>query len=207
MIRPEGFRGAAFGEAADGDARQDPTARERLSAALAIPSEWATVRQVHGATVAVAEHPGHLGDADAIVTTVPGLPIVVATADCLPIIIEGDGGVAVVHAGWRGAASGVVAAARQALAQVGVEPCRAAVGPGIGSCCFEVGAEVAQRFESTAHSTTRWGTRSVDLPAVVSEDLSGLDIWNSGVCTYCGDGLNSYRKTSTPDRQVAVAWL
>lgn len=206
MIRPEGFAGAAFGSAADGDGRTDDGARRRISARLGISSEWAIVRHVHGADVAVADGPGHLGDADATVTTRPGVPIAVASADCLPVVIEGEGGVAVAHAGWRGMAGGVVAVAREALEAQGVTPRRVAIGPGIGPCCFEVGPEVAGHFPEAA-TTTRWGTPSVDLAAVATRQAPGLDVWVSGLCTFCGEGHHSFRRTSTSERQVAVAWV
>jgi YfiH family protein len=206
MIRPEGFTGAAFGNAADGDARTDDEARRRMSARLGISAEWAIVRHVHGTDVTVADAPGHLGDADVTVTTRPGVPIAVASADCLPVVIEGDGGVAIVHAGWRGMADGVVAAARDALQERGVTAERVAIGPGIGPCCFEVGPEVAERFPE-AVTKTRWGTPSVDLAAAAVSQVADLSVWVSDVCTYCGDGHHSFRRTSTPERQVAVAWV
>ncbi|HSM01911.1 MAG TPA: polyphenol oxidase family protein [Acidimicrobiia bacterium] len=206
MIRPEGFRGVAFGDASDGDARQDPGARSRISASLGISDRWAWLRQVHGAGVAAVTGPGDGGEADAAFTVVPGLPIAVSTADCLPVMLEGDGAVGVAHAGWRGAAAGVVRAVRRAMENAGVPPSRAAIGPGIGPCCFEVGSEVADRFPGHA-SETGWGTLSVDLPAAVAADLEGLRIWMSRDCTRGDDRFHSYRRDGTSARQVAIAWL
>lgn len=206
MIRPEGFSGAAFGTASDGDARTDPEARRRMSDALGIVDAWATVRGVHGTTVALVEGPGHHDDADGLATTVSGLPIAVGSGDCLPVVIEGDGGVAAVHAGWRGTAAGILGAARRTLRDAGIEPTRAAIGPAIGPCCFEVGPEVAARFPDAA-ATTTWGTPSVDLRAAAAADLDGLDLWVADVCTSCGDGYHSHRATATLDRQVTVAWV
>ncbi len=122
------------------------------------------------------------------------------------MILEGDGGVAIAHAGWRGAAGGVVRAAREMLASLGVAATRAAVGPGIGPCCFEVGDEVAAQFPQD-RSQTRWGTTSVDLAAAVSRELEGLTVWASDACTHCGTGYHSFRRDGTSERQVAVAWL
>ena len=111
MILPGGFRGAAFGTAAEGDARVDLEARAAFAAAVDVTEAWAFVSQVHGATVIEARRPGNLGEADAIFTTRPGLPVAVGTADCVPIILEGPDVAAVVHAGWRGVVAGVVPAA------------------------------------------------------------------------------------------------
>jgi hypothetical protein len=206
MIRPVGFRGAAFGTAAEGDVRRNPVERTKLASQLGIPTEWAYVHQVHGAHAEVADRPGDLGDADAIVVTTPGLPVTVATADCIPVIIEGDAGAAVVHAGWRGVVAGIVDAALAALNERGVTPLRAAIGPGIGPCCYEVGDEVVDQVPGHAAETT-WGTQSVDLPGAVATQLGDLVTFWSSTCTYTAADLHSYRRDRTTLRQVAVAWL
>ena len=206
MIRPEGFRGAAFGTAAAGDGKADAAARAAIARILGISADWAMTHQVHGTTVVAADGPGDLGDADALYTHRPGLPVAVTTADCVPVILEAADAVAVVHAGWRGAAGRVVSAARAALAAAGSPAIRGAVGPAIGPCCYEVGPEVLARFPGGA-ATTTWGTPSLDLPAVVTGELEGLDVWRSAECTACSDGYHSHRRDGTRERQVAVAWL
>ena len=133
MIRPPGFRGAAFGTAADGDARKSAAARQQLAARIGIAAEWAYPTQVHGTSVLEVKAAGRLGEADAVYTMRAGLPISVATADCVPVILEGPGVVAVVHAGWRGAAAGVVPAALEAIDRAGCAIERAALGPSIGA--------------------------------------------------------------------------
>ncbi len=206
MIRPPGFRGAAFGTAREGDGRRDPAARRAISAALGIPTEWASLSQVHGAHVFRAVAPGMLGKGDGAFTTVPGLPLTVATADCVPVILEGSEVAAVVHAGWRGATAGVLLRALEAIAAAGLTVQRAAIGPAIGPCCYEVGDEVAARFPGfTAHTT--WGTRSVDLSGYLASQLPDLAVWRSDACTYTTGSLHSWRLDRTRQRQVAVAWL
>ncbi|MCP4304610.1 MAG: polyphenol oxidase family protein [bacterium] len=206
MIRPPGFSGAAFGTAASGDFRVDQQRRKDISNDLAIPSDWAFVHQVHGAAVVLATRSGKLGEADAIVTSDPGIPVAIATADCVPVIVEADGAVAVVHAGWRGAAAGIVSAAIAALEQSGHSPRRAAIGPSIGPCCYEVGTEVADLFPGYVGATT-WGSVSVDIAGYLHEQLGGLDVWRSSECTYTSDELHSWRRDHTKQRQVTVAWL
>ncbi len=206
MIRPPGMRGAAFAAAAEGDARTDEAARTRLSRRLGIDDHWAFPSQVHGAAVVEAVAPGHVGEADAVFTTRPGLPIAIATADCAPVVLEGPGVAAVVHAGWRGAVAGVVPAALGAIGDAGHEIVRGAVGPSIGPCCYEVGPEVAEHFGSNV-ATTRRGTVSVDLVAYLAEQLAGVELWTSDVCTHDSDEYNSYRQTGTQRRQIAVAWV
>ncbi len=206
MIRPPGFKGAAFGEAAEGDLRVDAGRRRLVADELGIPTEWAFVSQVHGTTVVHAASPGRLGEADAVYTTRQALPVAIATADCVPVILEGSGFAAVVHAGWRGAASGVLQATVEALGESGLVAERAAIGPGIGACCYEVGDEVAERFVGHVSQTT-WGTTSIDIGGYLESILNPLPVWRSERCTYTDDGLNSYRRNRTRMRQVAVAWL
>lgn len=205
MIRPPGFRGVAFGTAADGDGRHDPEARRRISRELGVPAEWAFLHQVHGTRVLEAGSSGLQGDGDALFTSVPGLPLVVGTADCIPVIIEGAGGVGLAHMGWRGAAAGVVAALRSAMEAAGMAPARAGIGPGIGPCCYEVGAEVLAALPAFQARTSR-GTAAIDLAAAAAAGLAGLEVWHAGVCTCCGTGFHSYRRDATRRRQVAVAW-
>jgi len=207
MIRPPGVRGAAFGTAADGNGRDDLRVRRRISAALGIPEAWAIVRQVHGTEVVWASRAGPLGEGDALATDRPMLPLSVATADCFPVVCEADHAVGIAHAGWRGAAGGIVAALRTALEQAGAPVRRAAVGPGIGPCCFEVSEDVAASFPGFV-ARTRWETPGVDLPAVIRAQLEGVEeIWEAGACTRCDPAYHSYRRDATKDRQVAVAWL
>jgi YfiH family protein len=200
------MRGAAFGSAADGNGLNDGRALRRISAELGIPGRWAHLRQVHGAVIRWAGDGGQHGDGDGLATAIAGVPLAVATADCFPVVIEADGAVGVAHAGWRGAAAGVVAALRRTLEESGAVPLRAAVGPGIGPCCYEVGPEVAARFADHGAATSR-GAPSVDLAAAIVADLAGLEVWTSGVCTHCDPAYHSHRRDGTDDRQIALAWL
>lgn len=204
MIRATTIRGAVFGDRTDGDARSDPTARHRIARELGIDEAWVTMHQIHGSTVRRADRPGDVGDADAIVTAVEGLPLVVATADCVPVVLEGDGGIAVAHAGWRGVAAGIVPAVIAAMVESGDPPLRAVVGPHIGPCCYEVGPEVVAAVGHEA--TTTWGTVSVDLRAAVVDQLEGIAVEHISACTHHDDRFESYRRDGTRARQVTVAW-
>lgn len=206
MIRPSGFAGAAFGTLETGDLRMDPRRRREAANELGISVDWAFVHQIHSAVVVEAAGSGNLGEADAIVTAVARLPIAVATADCVPIIIEAPTAVAVVHAGWRGAVAGVVPAALAFMKAGGHQPRRAAIGPAIGACCYEVGAEVITQFPGFVGETA-WGSPSVDIPGYVAAQLTELTVWRSTECTFTSDSLYSWRCDRTKQRQVAVAWL
>jgi YfiH family protein len=108
---------------------------------LALNYQVHSARVLHAAPAMRGEH------ADGLWTDEPGLPILAMSADCLPIVLARAGAsepaVAVLHAGWRGLLEGIVEAGAQAL---GGGTLTAAIGPGIGPCCYEVGEEVAAPF-------------------------------------------------------------
>jgi len=206
MIRPPGFRGAVFASAADGDGRRYEAARARLSLRLGISEEWSYPSQVHGSRVVRVSRPGSAGTADAVYTTTPDLPLAIATADCAPVILEGPGVVGIVHAGWRGAVAGVLRAVLDAADRDGLAIERAAIGPSIRPCCYEVGREVADRFGGHV-GRTRDGGLSVDIAGYLEAQIEDLDVWRSEVCTYDSTRFHSFRRTQTEERQVALAWI
>jgi polyphenol oxidase len=205
-MRPAGVVGAVFGEAADGDGRRDPGIRRTLEDRTGAPAEWAWARQVHGRGVVEVDGPGMAGDADALFTRTPDISLVVGTADCAPVVLVGANGVGIAHAGWPGSSLGVVANLLARMTEAGIEVERAAIGPAIRACCFEVGPEVADLFPGSL-STTAWGTVSVDLAAVVRAQLPGLDVVDVGLCTRDDERFHSHRRDRTPERQVSMVWL
>jgi YfiH family protein len=206
MIRSEAIIGVAFGTATDGDGRSSEDARRRVSEELAIDDAWATITQVHGSDVIVARSPGMLGEADAVVALRGGPPVAIATADCVPVALAGASSIALVHAGWRGVASGVVAHAVQTMRSLGDPPDRAVIGPHIGPCCYEVGDDVVEAVGGH-DATTTWGTTSVDLGAAITDQLAGIGIESVAACTMHDDRFASFRRNGTAQRQVTVAWV
>jgi len=163
------------------------------------PEGIITAKQIHSAIVKIArdvmgENAG--GEADALISKDIGAIVGIRTADCVPILLAdpSTGVVAAVHAGWRGTAQGIVArAVRCLVAEWQVDPrnLRAAIGPSIGSCCYEVGPEVAQRFGIRASHPVH-----LDLPAINEMQLRAAgvsNIWKSGVCTFCAMTGEGYR--------------
>lgn len=173
---------------------------EQLRAALGLRS-LVIGTQVHGAHVAAA---GEMGEADGRVTREPGVGCAVVTADCLPIALAGDDAVAMVHAGWPGLAAGVVEAGAAALGG----PVRAAaIGPGVGACCYEVGPEVHAAFGRDVA-----GKQNIDLKAIARDKLVALGvsaIHDVALCTICGDPalfFSHRRDRGTTGRQGGIAW-
>ena len=187
----------------------------------ALPDNLATVKQVHSADVVVADgRTGVLGQADAIVGHGSPILIGIKTADCLPILLVDpvNRALGVVHAGWRGTAAKIaVKAIREMRERFGSHPARmhAAMGPCIGSCCFEIGDEVAEQFEDYFGAISHRNPRPhLDLVQVNHHQLHfagipKLQIYDSGQCTMCRtDDFYSYRKEKEQaGRMVAFAGL
>ncbi|HSD79133.1 MAG TPA: polyphenol oxidase family protein [Solirubrobacteraceae bacterium] len=162
--------------------------------------------QVHGAHVAVERGEGE--DADGQATARRGNAPIVLVADCLPIALVAPGAVAMVHAGWRGLAAGVVAAGVAAVRGLAPgAPVAAAIGPGARACCYEVGAEVHAAF-----GVARPRARTLDLPAIAAGQLAAAgvgQIHDAGLCTLCADPglLFSHRRDrGVTGRQAGLAW-
>jgi hypothetical protein len=149
----------------------------------------ATVKQIHSSTcVAAAGRAGVLAEGDALLEDTPGAVVAVKTADCIPVLLvdEKRRAVAAVHAGWRGTAAGIVTqAVARMREQYGsrAEDLHAAIGPGIGKCCYEVGPEVAARFaeQGRAHIDLAGTNRRQLLAAGVTPGR----IYASNLCTQC----------------------
>ena len=190
----------------------DPEAaanRDRLAAALGVRFAWR--KQVHGNIVDRVEAPTDPGapwiDGDGVATRTAGVAPLVLAADCLPIVISDGRGVAAIHAGWHGLAEGVIAAGVQALAPAG--PLVAAIGPGAGPCCYEVGDDLRARF--AADDATHG--RNLDLKAIARrrlEDAGVGEIHDVGICTICAapELLFSHRRDhGDTGRQAGIGWL
>jgi YfiH family protein len=204
--------------------------RRRLATALGLtPERIPIARQVHGGELvfhSVPQQPSPFADpgseipaADGHVVTAPGLAPLVFTADCLPVALSGPGGVAMLHCGWRGLAAGIIAAGAEAVSATD-----AAIGPGIGPCCYEVGDEVLDAFSTLGEGLTaihgpegraggdRSADRRLDLPEVARQQLlaAGVErIEAAGLCTSCEPELffSHRRDAGRTGRQGSLAWV
>jgi YfiH family protein len=161
--------------------------------------QLATLRQVHSTVCVAAEgRAGVLGNGDALLENTPGAVVAVKTADCIPILLadEWRRAVAAVHAGWRGTVARIVEAAVAAMRErFGSDPLDlyAAIGPGIGKCCYEVGPEVAERFgeRGRAHIDLAEANRRQLIEAGVTERR----VYASNLCTMCrSEEFHSFRR-------------
>lgn len=146
-------------------------------------------------------------EADGQATALLSLGTTVLTADCLPVALGANGAVAMVHAGWRGLAAGVLEEGVRALRELdGDGDLVAVIGPGAGPCCYEVGEEVHSTF-GNAHRDGR----NLDLAAIARDRLQGAGVEHvedAGVCTICDERLFSHRREGlAAGRQAGIAWL
>lgn len=195
---------------------QHPTAEvevERLALALGLAAlPRARLRQIHSAEVRLAlaatgEDPP---SGDALVAARRGVALAILTADCVPLVIvdPASGGLAAVHAGWRGTLAGVLAAAIARLVEeTGADAAalRVVAGPAIRACCYEVGPEVEAAFLAQDAAAEQWfhrpasGRPRLDLIAAnqaqaVARGVAAAQFLDLDVCTRCHNDLfYSYR--------------
>lgn len=185
---------------------------EIFGAAAGIPTgRFVHGKQVHGNHVRIASRedahgitePASWESADGYVTNIPGLPLAVFTADCAPLLMEDAvaGVVAAVHCGWRPTAADILKNALDAMGSLGAKPenIRAAIGPCIHRCCFQVGPEVTEAMETLlggegeglyAPDPGEKGKFRLDLPGVAARRLEQLGVPEKqieilGQCTMC----------------------
>jgi polyphenol oxidase len=171
----------------------------------------ARLAQVHGKLVRHIDHTydGQRHKGDGMVTATRGIALGIFTADCVPILLaDTEQRVAgALHAGWRGTLAGIAGEGTRAMVKLGAQPTaiRAALGPSIGICCFEVDASLAEQFVSQVPGTRAHmrvgqpGKAYLDLRAIIRDQLEreGLDpqlIANVGPCTRCANDLYFSRR-------------
>lgn len=194
--------------------------KARIYATLGLCSEdVVTAQQVHGARVAVvtgADRGRTIPTTDGLVSDTPGIALLLRFADCVPILLFDPmrRAVGLVHAGWRGTIEGIATRAVRAVEQAfGTQPAdlRAALGPAIGPCCYEVGEDVAEAVqcspfnEDTLLRPGASGRWYFDLPEANRQQLLAVGVCHieqANMCTVChrheffshrGDGATTGR--------------
>jgi YfiH family protein len=226
------FTGSAIDDLADANlAHHRPHVPERLARARDRVAEltrtdataWTMMRQVHRADVGVVDERTPSGaeirDVDVLVTLIPDRPLVVLSADCLPIVAAGRRAIGVAHAGWRGIAADVPEALVSAFVALDERPedIRVVIGPAIGPCCYAVGQEVIDAVAPLARdavTVTSAGRPSVDLRRAAHERFSALGVsevsdvgartGGAVVCTACDARWFSHRRDPSCGRQAGI---
>ncbi|MEA2313606.1 MAG: purine-nucleoside/S-methyl-5-thioadenosine phosphorylase / adenosine deaminase [Solirubrobacteraceae bacterium] len=207
--RSDGNLSRVAGTDADGGA----AARERLREQIGVAA-LARGYQVHGTVVRIVSEPPTSAaprpggeQADGQATSLYGVGVMVLAADCLPVALAGEDGVAMIHAGWRGLAAGVLEEGVRSLRRlIGAGPIHAVLGPCACACCYEVGEEVHGAFAG-AHRNGRM----LDMRAIARDRLlaaSVADVREVQACTICDPRFFSHRREGArAGRQAGVAWL
>lgn len=207
----------SFGVGDDADAVRENW--RRVAHAVGVVPRFATMQQVHGTRVVTLRHPAEKRvEADALVTRQAGVALSILTADCVPILLVAPErhAIAAVHAGWRGTIGGIAAHAVRHLESrfaASVRNIRAALGPSVGGCCYEVDRDIVDRLEE------RWGAmpdavrrgdtgdrpaakamldlRRANAAILVRAGIRAADIASIGSCTRCAlTEYFSYRAAS-----------
>ncbi len=199
-----------LGRLTDDDPNHVAENRERLCHELGTEPELLSYgKQVHGAVVRRAGSQGEPGDG--LWTDRPGEPLLVFTADCLPIAIARmdveTPAVAALHVGWRGLLAGIV---RGAAATLG-PGLAAVIGPGIGPCCYQVGDEVAAPFRDRfGDDVVRDGRLDLWTAAARSLEAAGVvEVHRTDLCTACNPELffSHRRDAGRTGRQGMIAYV
>lgn len=206
----------------DGDCANRPDSQENrrrfLQKAGADPARAVALSQVHGNGIILVDesHAGTIaGEADGLITQVPGLPLCIGAADCVPVIIYSSAprALAALHSGRESTYLNIAAEAVSRLEQEAgcrVESLHVQIGPCICGDHYEVSEEIAERFRALGYGGVHG--RMLDLPAIITQQFLNRgvpeqQIHRSNICTY-GDGhFYSFRRDNTPERNVAVAML
>lgn len=208
------FESLNLGLLTDDDEARVRANRLRLTAALGRDPDGVLLgRQVHGVEVLrreLAPDPNPYARrataprGDGQVTATGALTAMVQVADCLPVALAGAGGVAAIHCGWRGLAGGIV---ERGVGEVGATA--AAIGPGIGPCCYRVGPEVLAEFEPLGDGVA--DGPMLDLTEVTRRllDRAGVrDVDTTRLCTSCERELffSHRRDRGRTGRQAGLVW-
>lgn len=171
--------------------------------------DFAHGHQVHGVEVRAHREPPSDADrgrdADGQATRLRQVAPMALVADCLPVALSSGDGVAMLHAGWRGLAGGILERGVAVLRGLGARgEIHAAIGPGAGPCCYEAGDEV---HAAIGHSSGR----NVDLKGAAAQrlrDAGVVSVEDVGICTIHDERYFSHRRSGgITGRQAGVVWL
>ena len=207
-----------FGLATGGTACDVARRYEDLARSIGMRSS-AVARQVHGTLVLEVDSTHGVGalvvgEADGLMTSARGVLLAVTAADCVPVFIADRGGrcVALLHAGWRGTAAGILRLAVEGLGRrfgTGPRDLSVYLGPSICGFCYEVGAEVLRAFGRDGSGPSNLDLRSDLADRAVEAGIPRDRVTHSSWCTGCGPvHLHSHRaRGSTAGRMAAFLGL
>ena len=196
MIRSQNLNNAFFSSANDGSL-------EEILETIGFQNQVATMDQTHSSEIAFADS-NISYKCDGIYTNKIKLPLVVKTADCVPLLMESSKGVSATHAGWRGLEKSIF---EKSLDIHEISSLKISIGPHARKCCYEVGVEFLKTFNNSINKVK--DKYYLDLTKNIKQFAfeNNINLEDTGVCTICNKEYFSYRKNKTNERQFSFIWI
>ena len=196
MIRSKNLNNAFFSSARDGSI-------EEILESVGFQNQVATMDQTHSSVIEFADSCISY-KCDGIYTDKIKLPLVVKTADCVPILMESIKGVSATHAGWRGLERSIF---EKSIAIHDIPSLRISRGPHARKCCYEVGVEFLEKFNKSINKVE--DKYYLDLTKNIKQFAleNNINLEDTGECTICNKEYFSYRKNKTSERQFSFIWI
>tara|TARA_B100001121_G_scaffold256933_1_gene234979 strand:- start:220 stop:810 length:591 start_codon:yes stop_codon:yes gene_type:complete len=196
MIRSQNLNNAFFSSANDGGL-------EEILESVGFQDQIATMDQTHSSKIEFADTCISY-KCDGIYTNKKRLPLVVKTADCVPILMESSRGVSATHAGWRGLEKSIF---EKSLKVHDLSSLKISIGPYARKCCYEVGVEFFEKFNNSLNKIEE--KYYLDLARNIKQFAfeNNINLEDIGECTICNKEYFSYRKNKTSERQFSFIWI
>ena len=196
MIRSKNLNNAFFSSARDGSI-------EEILESVGFQNQVATMDQTHSSEIEFADSCISY-KCDGIYTDKIKLPLVVKTADCVPILMESIKGVSATHAGWRGLEMSIF---EKSIAIHDISSLKISIGPHARKCCYEVGVEFLEKFNKSINKVEN--KYYLDLTKNIKQFAleNNINLEDTGECTICNKEYFSYRKNKTSERQFSFIWI
>ena len=196
MIRSKNLNNAFFSSARDGSL-------EEILESVGFQNQVATMDQTHSSEIEFADSCISY-KCDGIYTDKIKLPLVVKTADCVPILMESIKGVSATHAGWRGLERSIF---EKSIAIHDIPSLKISIGPHARKCCYEVGVEFLEKFNKSINKVE--DKYYLDLTKNIKQFAleNNINLEDTGECTICNKEYFSYRKNKTSERQFSFIWI
>ena len=196
MIRSKNLNNAFFSSARDGSI-------EEILESVGFQNQVATMDQTHSSEIEFADSCISY-KCDGIYTDKIKLPLVVKTADCIPILMESIKGVSATHAGWRGLERSIF---EKSIAIHDIPSLKISIGPHARKCCYEVGVEFLEKFNKSINKVE--DKYYLDLTKNIKQFAleNNINLEDTGICTICNKEYFSYRKNKTSKRQFSFIWI
>ena len=196
MIRSQNLNNAFFSSANDGSL-------EDILETIGFKNQVATMDQTHSSEIEFADS-NISYKCDGIYTNKIKLPLVVKTADCVPLLMESSKGVSAIHAGWRGLEKSIF---EKSIDIHEITSLKISIGPHARKCCYEVGVEFLEKFNKSINKVEDKFYLALTKNIKQFAFENNINLEDTGECTICNKEYFSYRKNKTSERQYSFIWI